>query len=105
MNDERVFILAKDKISKSYKLNVFDFETFDLVKVVDVKDEGIFMKLVSTSLDGDSYILYLYDQQSLEKKNEIHLKDFNDYTMGILSDRSKYITFYDADKVKRVCVD
>jgi hypothetical protein len=105
MNNVNLFILC-DNLNKKV-LRIFDLNTFDLVKEIDVKADRI--KLVSNSyiilFDEHKKVLYLYDQSDdFEKLNQVDMKPWleRDELTLVFNEKSSTIVFASYTQVKDI---
>jgi hypothetical protein len=98
MTDRNVFILDLENL----ELKIFDLETFDLVKVIDVDADQ--MKLVAKRhlalFNSRERVLYLYDQVSFEKKDEINLEASIEHGFNMAHDSTSRISFCNQHQIK-----
>jgi hypothetical protein len=107
MNNSHLFILYRFK----NQLRIFDLNTLDLVKKIDIKADNI--KLVSTShlilFDSEIRVIYLYNQSGdFEKLDQVDLKDELEssvYWYGMNRDTSPTISIYGKSGSKSISVN
>jgi hypothetical protein len=97
MNESHVFVLLEKG-----KLKVFDLSTFGLFGELDVDANQ--MKLVSdrylSIFNSATRLVYLYDQSSMNKEEEINLDRTINTGLQISSDKSRFISFVDKNRIR-----
>jgi hypothetical protein len=98
MNDRYIFILCNTK-----KLKIFDADTLDLVKEIDVTANQI--KVVSTShfilFDSIYRLIQLHDPcANFARLHDVDLAQSVETGFNIARDRTKHLTFFNRDMMK-----
>jgi hypothetical protein len=111
LNDNNLFVLCdnNEQFAANKLLMIFDLETFDLVKEIDVAADQ--MKLVSTGhlflYNPRVNMLFLYNQSGdFEELGKVQLDCFtendNDLPLTMNEDASTTISFYNYSRVKYI---